>query len=159
MERTRTHRVYVCVPPLHSRADSLFEGTFGSLRWTCSFHRTHIQPIELPVATGPFFAACDFQFCVELHSVSHPSLFARRRVSPISFDQCVRWNGFVICLLESLTLFLPMARSESVKRTLLLCGETHSESPNSAHLRDCGSRVHRCTVRLPPELDPFQADR
>ena len=65
----------------------------------------------------------------------------------------------MICLLESLTLFLRMARSEAVKRTLLFRGATRSESPNRAHLRDRGSRVHWCALRLPPELDPVQADR
>ena len=64
----------------------------------------------------------------------------------------------MLCLLESLTLFLPMTRSEAAKRILPFRGVTHSKSSNRAHFRDCSSRVHRCTMWLPPELDPFQTD-
>lgn len=107
---------------------------------------THLQSVKLLLATDPVLSYRDFQSCVGIVTVSHPSLFAWYRVSSLSFDQCVhRDGGFVLCLLESLTLFLPMTRSEAAKRILPFRGVTHSKSSNRAHFRDCSSRVHRCT--------------
>ena len=109
--------------------------------------------------TDPVVSVRDFQSIGTLASVPDPSSFARWRVSPPSFGQRLHRNGATVnCLLESHCSW-QMARSEAVKRMPLCDNVTHSKSSNRAYFRDLGSRVHWSAVRLPPELDSFQANR